>query len=538
MVLRWKSLLIMLIGVSFIVFLSGCSEAAGSNIETTVHLEKDELILSVGSEPDTGFDPTTGWGRYGSPLFQSTLLKRDKDLEIAYDLATNYEVSEDGRVWTVNLREDAFFTDGEALTATDVKFTFDKAQTSGSILDLTVLDRVEIHDEYTVVFHLKEPQSTFIQTLLTLGIVPEHAYDDQYAESPIGSGPFKLVQWDKGQQMIVEANLDYYEKAPFFQKITFLFLNEDAAFAAAKAGQADMAYIPAAFSTQEVPGMRIESIHSVDNRGIMFPYVASGEKTEEGLEVGNDVTSDLAIRQAINLAVDRQGLVDGILEGFGTPAYSVADRLPWWNEETVITDNDFTAAQEIVANAGWVDESGDGVLEKDGLKAEFKLLYPASDVTRQSLAIAVADMIKPLGITIIVEGKSWDDIQAQMHSNAVLMGWGSHDPLEIYHVYSGKNAGVEWFNSGYYHNETVDDYLESALAATTEEEAIEYWKKAQWDGQAGFSAKGDAPWAWLVNIDHIYLVDENLDIGEQRIQPHGHGWPITDNLVDWKWKEN
>lgn len=535
MILKLNKWLVTLIGISLMIFLSGCAEATGSNEGTSVDSEKDELILSVGSEPETGFDPTTGWGRYGSPLFQSTLLKRDHELEITYDLATDYEVSDDGILWTVHLREDAFFTDGEALTAADVKFTFDTAQSSGSILDLTVLDRVEMVDDYTVVFHLKEPQSTFIQTLLTLGIVPRHAYDEKYAESPIGSGPFKLVQWDKGQQMIVEANLDYYETVPFFQKVTFLFLNEDAAYAAAKSGQVDMAYIPAAFSKQEVPGMKMESIHSVDNRGIMFPYVPSGEKTEEGLDIGNDVTSDLAIRQAINLAVDRQGLVDGILEGFGTPAYSVADRLPWWNEETVISDNDFAAAQEVLRSAGWMDENGDGILEKDGLNAEFKLLYPASDVTRQSLAIAVADMIKPLGIHIIVEGKSWDEIETQMHANAVLMGWGSHDPLEIYNVYSGENVGVEWFNSGYYHNETVDAYLERALAATTEEEAIEFWKKAQWDGETGFSAKGDAPWAWLVNIDHIYLVDENLDIGDQQIQPHAHGWPITDNLVNWKW---
>ncbi len=83
----------------------------------------------------------------------------------------------------------------------------------------------------------------------------------------------------------------------------------------------------------------------------------------------------------------------------------------------------------------------------------------------------------------------------------------------------------------------MDKYFEQALAAKSEEEAIDYWQKAQWDGQQGFSAKGDAAWAWLVNIDHLYLVSEKLDIGEQKIQPHAHGWPITDNIVEWKWTE-
>ncbi len=64
------------------------------------NIKKDELVLSVGGEPDTGFDPTTGWGRYGSPLFQSTLFKRDHDLNVVNDLGTNYEVSEDGKVWS------------------------------------------------------------------------------------------------------------------------------------------------------------------------------------------------------------------------------------------------------------------------------------------------------------------------------------------------------------------------------------------------------------------------------------------------------
>ncbi|MCL7748581.1 ABC transporter substrate-binding protein [Halalkalibacter alkaliphilus] len=519
-----------------VLVISGCTQS-NTTEEFANSNEKEELILAIGPEPETGFDPTTGWGRYGSPLFQSTLLKRDSDLSITYDVATSYEISSDGLEWTVEIRDDVRFSDGEPLTAKDVQFTFETAKASGSVIDLSILESVKALDEHTITFYLKEPKSTFIQLLLTMGIVPEHAYDENYATNPIGSGPYKLVQWDKGQQIIVEANLEYYDTEPYFEKVTFLFLNDDAAFGAAKSGQVDMVSIPAAFSMQDVPGMRLESIQSVDNRGIMFPYVSSGEVTEDGLAIGNDVTADLAIRQAINIAIDRQGLVDGVLEGHGTPGYSVADRLPWWNSETVVDDNDMEQAKEVLAAAGWEDVSGDGVLEKGSLKAEFTLLYPASDVTRQSLAIAVADMIKPLGINIIIEGRSWDEIQSLMHSNAVLMGWGSHDPLEIYHVYGGDNIGIEWFNPGYYSNSKVDEYLKQAIAAKSEEEAIEYWQKAQWDGQTGFSVKGDAPWAWLVNIDHLYLVRDGLDIGEQKIQPHTHGWPITDNIVEWKWNE-
>jgi peptide/nickel transport system substrate-binding protein len=224
-----------------------------------------------------------------------------------------------------------------------------------------------------------------------------------------------------------------------------------------------------------------------------------------------------------------------VLEGHGTPAYTSVDGLPWWNSETVIKDADMDSAKKLLSDAGWKDTDGDGILEKGSLKAEFTLYYLANDAIRQSLAISVADMMKPLGINIKLEGGSWDMIAKKMYSNPVLMGWGSHDPHEMYNIYSSESAGIEYYNTGYYQNKTVDEYFEKALSSKSEKEAIEFWKKAQWDGTTGLSAKGDAPWAWLVNINHLYLVKDGLDIGDQRIHVHGHGWPATDNIVDWKW---
>lgn len=514
------------------LIITGCADAGGKKEAAA----KDELKIAISTEPETGFDPIQGWGSYGSPMFQSTLLKRDDELRIVNDLATGYEVSEDGKVWTVKLRDDVKFTDGEPLTAEDVKFTFETAAKSGTTTDLTNLASVEATDD-TVAFTLHKPQSTFVYVLITLGIVPKHAYDSRYAENPVGSGPFKLAQWDRGQQIIIETNQDYYGDKPYFKKLTFLFLNEDAAFAAAKTGTADIAYTTSAFSSQKIPGMRLEAVQTVDNRGIMFPYVPAGEKTADGYPIGNDVTADRAIREAINVAIDRQALVDGVLEGYGSPAYSAVDGLPWWNEQTVIKDADKQAAEQILAAGGWTDQDNDGIVEKDGLKAEFTLIYPSGDATRQSLALAAADMVKAIGIQIQVEGKSWDNIEKLMYSNAILLGFGSHDPLEMYMIYSSKYRGVDYFNSGYYSNPKVDEWLDRAMSARSEEEAIEYWKKAQWDGENGLSSLGDVPWAWLVNIDHLYLVKEGLNIGKQRIQPHGHGWPITDNIESWSWNE-
>ena len=517
------------------LLLGGCSSKQAENSQSEVKEAKKELVLALGSEPEGGFDPINGWGRYGSPLFQSTLLKRDQDMNIINDLATGYEVSEDGLTWTVSIREDAKFSDGQPLTSEDVVFTFEKLMESSSTVDLTFVDSVTSKSDYSLEFKLKSPRSTFISNLIATGIVPKKSYTSEYYQNPIGSGPLVLVQWDKGQQIIVKPNENYYGQKPNFDKITFLFLEEDAAFAAAKAGQLDMTAIPPSYASQKIEGMKLTEVSSVDNRGIMFPTVKSGEADADSNPIGNDVTSDLAIRQAINVALDRQAIVDGVLEGYGTKAYSICDKMPWWNEETVTTDNDVDLAKKILADGGWIDADGDGISEKDNIKAEFNLVYPSGDQLRQSLAMVVADMVKPIGINIVIEAKTWDEIEAVLHKDAILMGWGSQDPLEMYNVYSSKMKGVEWYNPGYYENQKVDEYMEKALQARSEEEANEYWKKAQWDGETGLSGKGDVPWVWLVNRSHLYLVNDKLDIGKQQIQPHGHGWPLTSNIEQWKW---
>jgi peptide/nickel transport system substrate-binding protein len=499
--------------------------------------KKNELVLAIGGEPDGGFDPTTGWGRYGSPLFQSTLLKRDHEFNVINDLANGYSLSKNGEVWTVKLRENVQFSDGKPLTAKDVVFTFNTAKQSGSVVDLSNLEKVEEIAPYTVQFTLHKPQSTFIQNLITTGIIPMHAYGEDYQENPIGSGPYKLVQWNKGQQLIVEKNPYYYGSQSRFNRLTFVFLSPDAAFAAAKAGQVDIVSIPPTLARQKVEGMKVRSLKSIDNRGVMFPFIKEEWTKDQNIKVGNDVTADLAIRHAINIAIDRQALVNGVLDGYGSKAFSVSDGLPWWNLETVIEDGNHEQAIQLLKKAGW-SKGDDGYLARNGLKASFTLLYPADDQIRQSLSIAFAEMLKPIGIEVKVEGKSWDEIQRRMHSTPVMMGWGSHDPLELYNLYSSKTTGAGWFNSNYYSNPTVDQYLEKALRATNLAEANEYWKKAQWDGNTGFSTRGDAPWAWLVNLDHVYLVREELEIGKQKIQPHGgHGWPIMDSIAQWKWIE-
>ncbi len=517
--------------IILMIILIGCSDKPTP--ETNANSDQvNHLTLAIGGEPEDGFDPTTGWGRYGSPLFQSTLLKQNNEMKIRYDLATDYHVSEDGLTWNVTLRDDVQFSDGEPLTAGDVIFTYETAKKAQSVVDLANLESMDKEGDYQITFHLAQPQSTFLYTMQRLGIVPEHAYDKNYAENPVGSGPYRLVEWRKGEQLIVERNPRYYGNESEFEQLTFLFAGEDQAIAAAKAGQVDVLSVPITMADQEIEEMQQLSLQSVDNRGVMLPY-PEPTTNDEGEQVGNAITSDPAIRKALNYAINRQEIVEGVLNGEGTVAYSSADGLPWGNPDTMIEDGDQERAEQILTDAGW-QRGKDDIFEKDGQKASMTLYYPSGDQMRQSLSLVFADMMNQFGIEVTTEGASWSEIEREMHANPVMMGWGSHDPIELYSLYHSSMQGIDYYNANYYQNEQVDHYLDQAIHARTEEEAYENWQLAQWDGDTGMSTIGDAPWVWLVNLNHIYYVNENIEIGEQKVQPHGHGWPITDFITEWQ----
>jgi peptide/nickel transport system substrate-binding protein len=498
---------------------------------------KDTLVLAVGGENAEGYDPLLGWGSYGNPLFQSTLLKRDADLNIVPDLATSWKLAADRTSWTVTIRKDVQFSDGSALTARDVAFTFNKALEAGGMIDLSPLAKAEALDDATVKLTLKQPDITFIQHLITLGIVPEKLYGPDYGRNPIGSGPYKLVRWDEGQQMVVEANDLYYGTKPVIKKLVFLFSEEDAALAAARAGQVDVLGVPSSLAGQDIPGMKLHVVKSVDNRGLMFPTVPDeGRTTPGGVPVGNDVTADLAIRKAVNYAIDREALVAGVLDGYGRPAYGVVDDLPWDNPAIRFQDNDPEKAKAILQEAGWVDTDGDGIREKNGLKAEFTVVYNAKDSLRQGLALAASDMLKPIGINAIPKGENWDRIKTQLtHTHVVVYGFGDHSPLEMYKLYHTPVPEPLYWNAGFYSNPAVDAHLDAARAAESFEASIPFWQQAQWDGENGFTVPGDAAWAWMVNLDHTYFLNNCLDVGKSQMEPHGHGWPITANIHEWKW---
>lgn len=531
-VLKMKKIFIFL---TFIfLFIVGCDK---NNKEKDI--KKDELVIAVGNLFDNGnFDPKQKYGSHHQHrLTHHSLLKYDNDLNLIGDFAKDYKISEDGMKWIFNLKDNIKLSNGENLTAEDVIFTYEMLKNDGIAFNLSFVQEIKM-EEGQLVITLDKPNITFVSQLTEIPIVPKKYYDENYSRNPIGSGPYVVKEHKKGEQVIMEAN-PYYEAPLEFKKLTFLLLKEDGILAAAKAGKLDVAFVPPTFSDQKIKNMTLHAYETIDSRGITLPTLPSGNKGKiNGLdvEVGNDITSDVAIRRALTVGLNREELIKLALEGYGKPAYSLCDYLPWFNEETVVKDGDIEKAREILITAGWQDVDNDGIFEKNGKKAEFKLYYNAKDQLRSDLAIAVADQVKRFGIKIEAVGSNWDEIFVVGKANAILWGGGRHHPYQLYTMNSSKVIDTGYNNMSQYKNEKVDENLEKAMTSINLEESYKYWKKAQWDeeSQTGFSYPGDVPIVWLTRIDHLYFISDSLDVGKQQIHSHGHEWGLFSDISQWK----
>lgn len=500
------------------------------------HTTKDEVVIGFTSVP-SNYDPLNGFYN-GVQILYSALVQTNSDMEVIADLATEYTVSEDALTYAFTLREGAKFSDGTAITAEDVVFSFETAKANASSLDLSKMESISANGN-DITIRLSKPDSTFILTVCNVGIVPKAAYGESFATNPVSSGPYCLVQYDVDQQFILEANKNYYGAAPGISRVVFIKMADpDTRLMAAQSGQVDITLTSAVVAANNsIPGYYLLEEKTVDNFGLALPYIPrQAENNEYGYPVGNDFTADINVRKAIAYGIDRQRVCDEALNGYGVPAYSENDGMPWYNPESEI-EYDLEYAQKLLTDAGWVDTDGDGIREKDGVKASTTFLYSAGDDVRQTIAMAVSNQIlENLGIEMIVEGVSWDELPARMYSEPLVLAWGSSNPKTSYMLYHSSNAGKDdWYNPENFSNKTVDGYLDAALSAKSLEEAIPFWQKAQWDGETGTSMRGECSYIFVLNKTHVYWAREGLDTGVQKIHAHGDAWPLVQNIAEWTW---
>lgn len=518
-------LLIMSAGV-----LSGCGKTSS---------EEEGISVYIGGTIfDGSLDPVKGAMSYGYPFTNNALTKVTPESEYTGDLASDWKISEDALTYTFNLKEGIKFHDGSDFTAEDVVFTYNEVknnQGNNENVDLSRMESAEATDDYTVTFKLSEPYSSFLDQTACLGIVPSDGYDSKTFDTvPIGTGPWKVIQYDTAQKIIVQANEDYYGGVPSIKQVTILNMEEDTAIANAKSGELDVVMVDPNYADEEVKGMHIENLETMDVRQISLPVTAETSYiTEDGQKiiVGNNVTSDKAVRQALAIGIDRQKIINDALNGIGKLAEGFTSNLVWGNT-TSYEDNRKDEAAELLEAAGWI-KGDDGIYEKNGKKCEFTILSPSGDTARYQLAAAVAEEAKTLGIKIDVDQKTWDELSTAAASNGVVWGWGQFDPVVLKNLfYSDSFTGNGTSNTIRYSDAEVDKLVEEALNSNNREDAVKAWKEVQ------TATADDYAYLYIVNIEHSYFVKDDLDISvdTQIPHPHGHGAPVINNMNEWTLK--
>ncbi|MDX1746005.1 MAG: ABC transporter substrate-binding protein, partial [Halobacteriales archaeon] len=368
----------------------GDGSAANSTVTIAVADEPATLDMAAGSIAEINL---------AENIFDSLVDRQQSDGGVFPQLATTWDVSDDELTWTFNLRDDVSFTNGEKFNAAAVKYSIERFlaedYTTSFASYWTALDEIEVVDDYTVAFHLNEPNPILDLTMPwhSLVVPPEYTEEvgnEEFGQAPIGTGPYKLKEWIRGDRIILEANEDYFAGAPEIKEVVFRFIEDPGArVAALLSGEVDIATPISIEQVSEVENADGYSVKEPDfsilRDRIMF--YASKEPFD-----------DVRVRQAVWHAIDRQSIVDNILQGYGqvTNGPIVEGEFGWRPElEEYGLEYDPERARQLLEEAGY----------PDGFEVTFDTrpgTFPKDDETPE----AIAQYLSEVGITAnIVENE-------------------------------------------------------------------------------------------------------------------------------------
>lgn len=427
---------------------------------------------------NTGFP---GW--YLLMLIYDALMITDLDGVPRPWLAETVQVSADGTTWTLTLRQNVRWHDGQPFTAADVKFSYELYQKvthprfSGPLRGVTI----ETPDARTVVLKLSAPSPTFDLTLADTPIVPKHiwerAQDPKTFENPIGTGPYRLTQIVPDQFYRLEANAEYFAGKPRVDTLVLPIIRDaTATFTALQAGQIDAA------TRTLTPELVAQFQARPDIK------VISGPGFVTTLLLFNNERSpfnDPRVRRVIAGVIDYAELVRTILLGFGkvgSPAFIHPDS-PWYNSNlSGFPRLTVDQARQALEALGFKDSNGDGVREfPDGKPLQFVLLTRSGDPVRIRTAELIAQAVKPIGIVFDVRALDsdtvaqlvWPDFDACKGRNYDLAIWGWSAPVMTKADVRGlfhSDCKLGTLNVVGYANKALDALLDKQAQAVNREE--------------------------------------------------------------------
>lgn len=401
-------------------------------------------------------------------LIYAGLVNLTPSLEPVPDLAESWEFT-DPTTLVVHLREGLVFSDGSALTAEDVVYTYTKLIDPDFNAPQRTLyapiSKIEAVDDLTVKFTLSAPYAPLL-SYMDMGIVPSDYAESgaDLASAPIGAGPMKLVSWTRGSDIKLEASDSYWAGAPSVKTVDIRIVGDNSARAQAfEAGDLDVIQSP--LSPQDIARLKDDAkFGNVIMAGLGVTYL--------NFNVKDPLLADAGMRQAFAMLVDQDTIVNDIYQGVDQVAKNVILPSSWAYDPTIQQPTfDIAGAQAKFAEMGWSDSNGDGVLDKDGQKLTVVLSTHSEDPNRVQSVEFLQAVMQSAGIDAQVQISDWPSfstgyVQKGLHQIA-LLGWlNIVDPDRMLYGQLSTGGSTNW---GGYSNPELDKLLQEGRTAPDQE---------------------------------------------------------------------
>ena len=431
------------------------------------------LIAGIESHPlqlDPRHATDTNSVRIGN-LIYSPLLRSDEHLRLQPDLAASWR-QVDALNYEFTLRRGVRFHNGHALTAADVKYTFesilDPANRSPKRGQLKHLVAVEQTGSHQLRFQLDAPHTPFVEQF-TLGIVPEGS--PLTDKPPPGSGPFKLEAIAVGEKITLKSNDDYWNGKPSLAGVIFKTI-PDAMVRALEFKKGSIDFMQNDIEPDMLPWLKKNTGADVGvHQGTSFQYI--------GINLSHPILRQRKVRQALALAIDRDAIIKNLLKDTGSAATGLMSPISWAYDDTARPwPHDPAKAKQLLDEAGYADPDGEGP------RPRFRLSFKTTNIDlRRRIAEALKEQLQKVGIELEIRSYEWGtffgDIKKGNFHLYSLAWTGIMDPDVEYQIFHSTNVPPNGDNRGRYNNPQIDRLLEQGRISADESERKRIYGQTQ-----------------------------------------------------------
>jgi len=480
----------------------------------------DQLIRHLGSEPGTlnYLISTDAEGTEILAFIMESLLDMDLTTGALKPLlAEKWEVSPDNLTFTFHLRHGVKFHNGQPFNADDWMFSMDRvmdpkvdaAPMRADFLDMESYKKI---DDYTIVVKWKKPYYNALEAVAGLPILPRLSFQpgedfnrSPYGRHPIGTGPYRFVEWVTGQRIVIERNPDWWgtEKPHIAGIVNKIITDDNVALQVLKKGELD--FMPRLMRPQWLEQTNTPDFLARFNK-IHLPYPSY---SWIGWNMRRPLFQDKRVRQALTMLLNRDLILEKIFRCIGQmtsgPFYS---RTPLYDQSIKPWPFDPARAKTLLAEAGWKDTDGDGVLEKDGVEFRFELSFTSQVPEWQQLAELYQQDLKKAGIAMDIRTLEWAVFSQNVQEwkfDACAMAWAMTAHPDLYTLFHSSQADVPGSqNYVGYKNPEVDRLIEENRGEFDEQKRIEYAH------QIHRLIHEDQPYTFLLSSERLTAIDKRF----------------------------